>query len=111
MAGPGDAVDRRTSPRFRARFDALYSAGRREGSGVLTDISYTGAQLQKSSLLPELGSRVRIYVFVQPVAPFELAGYVVRHTGDGFAIAYTLDDPEIRQLVDDVSGIVAAAED
>jgi hypothetical protein len=104
-------VDRRSTPRFRTRFDSLYSAGHEEGTGVLTDVSYSGACVEKSTVLPPLGSHVRIYVFIQPVSPFELQGRVVRHAGDGFAIEYSLDDPKIRQLVDDVAGIVAAAED
>lgn len=101
-------MERRSSPRFRTRFDSLLSAGREEGAGMLADLSYSGALLEDTSIRPELGTRIRIYVFIQPVAPFQLLGEVVRHTDKGFAIAYTLDDPGIRQLVDDVAGIVAA---
>jgi hypothetical protein len=45
-------------------------------------------------------------VFIQPVAPFELVGRVVRKTESGFAITLDLVDPEIRRLVDDVAAIV-----
>ncbi len=103
-------MDKRKDTRFRTRFDALYSLGREEGSGVLADLSYSGARLESTSLRPELGTKVRLYVFVQPVQPFELIGHVVRHTEDGFAIGIDVSDPEIRRLVDDVGGIVSAPE-
>jgi hypothetical protein len=102
-------MDRRRSPRFRSRFDALISAGAREGAGVLTDISYSGARIEDSSLQPPVGTQVRLYVFVQPVAPFELAGVVSRHVENGFAITYELFDAEIRRLVDDVTALVSVA--
>jgi len=101
-------MERRRSPRFRARFDALLSAGRQEGAGTLAEISYSGARLDEASIRPEPGSRITLYVFVQPVAPFELHGVVVRHTETGFAVDYDLFDAEIRRLVDDVSALIAA---
>ncbi len=67
------------------RFDSLISSDRTEGSGVLADISCTGALVEESTLKPELGKTIRLYVFVQPIAPFEVVGTVVRHTGSGFA--------------------------
>jgi hypothetical protein len=101
-------MDRRQHPRFRARFDALASAGRSEGAGILTDISYSGARLEESTLQPELGTKVRLYVFVRPVSPFELVGEVVRTSSAGFAIAYQIESPEVRRLVDDVAALVSA---
>jgi len=101
-------MERRRSPRFRARFDALLSTGRQEGAGTLAEISYSGARLDEASIRPEPGSRITLYVFVQPVAPFELQGVVVRHTETGFAVDYDLFDAEIRRLVDDVSALIAA---
>ena len=79
-----------------------------EGAGVLTDISYSGARLESSSLTPELGTKVRLYVFVQPVSPFELVGEVVRTSPGGFAIAYQIESPDVRRLVDDVAALVGA---
>jgi hypothetical protein len=99
-------MDKRKDPRFRARFDALYSSGAAEGAGVLTDLSYSGARLENVSLWPALDTKVRLYVFIQPVAPFQLVGRVVRITDTGFAIAYDVADPELRRLVDDVSALV-----
>jgi hypothetical protein len=93
-------------PRVRTRFEALLSMGRREGAGVLADISYSGAHIEESSVVPEVGTEVRIYVFVQPVAPFALSGRVVRVTESGFAIAYKDLDDEVRRLVDDAAALV-----
>ena len=99
---PERPKDRRRSPRHRSRFDALVSAGEREGAGTLAEISYVGARLDDSSIQPPVGARVRLYVFVQPVAPFELAGIVTRHTETGFAIGFEPFDAAIRRLVDEV---------
>ena len=99
-------MERRKDIRFRARFDALFSSGPAEGAGVLVDLSYSGARLEEVSLRPDAGTRVRLYVFVQPVAPFQLVGHVTRHTESGFVILYEVSDPEVRRLVDDVSAIV-----
>ena len=100
-------MEKRRSPRFRTRFDTLISADSREGAGILADISYAGARLDDSSLQPPIGSKITLYVFIQPVSPFELEGQVTRHTETGFAVTYELFDSEIRNLVDDVSSIVA----
>ena len=99
-------MGQREHPRFRARFDTLCSAGRSEGVGVLTDLSYSGARLEETSLKPPVGSNVRLFVFVQPVSPFELVGRVVRHSDTGFAIEYTVENEDVRRLVDDVAALV-----
>jgi hypothetical protein len=98
--------NRRRDGRVTTRFESLYSAGRSEGTGTLSDISYSGAMVVGASLKPEVGKQLRIYVFVQPVAPFELVGTVVRHTEDGFAIEYPMVSEEIRRFVDDAAAIV-----
>jgi hypothetical protein len=108
---PSDAaMNKRKEPRFRTRFDALYSDCKTEGAGVLADISYSGARIENASVRPEVGTCVRFYIFVQPVLPFELIGHVVRVTADGFAIQYDVSDSEVRRLVDDVAAIVTAPE-
>ncbi len=102
-------MERRKRPRHEARFDVLCSSGSREGAGLLVDISYSGAQLDGSSIQPEIGTNVRLYVFIQPVAPFELEGVVVRHNTTGFAVEYSVENPEVRRLVDDVAAIVCVS--
>ena len=75
---------------------------------MLAEISYAGARLDGTSMRPPIGTKVTLYVFVQPVAPFELRGQVTRTTDSGFAMTYELFDAETRRLVDDVAAIVAA---
>ncbi len=99
-------MNRRTHPRFQTRFDVLCSAGGTEGSGTLVNISRSGARLDTSSHMPELGTKVRLYVFIQPVCPFELAGEVVRCDGTTFAIRYSNLDADVGRLVDDVAALV-----
>jgi hypothetical protein len=101
-------MDKRRDPRFRTRFEALYSLGCEEGSGVLVDLSYSGALLENATVAPEPGTKVRLYVFVRPVQPFELIGHVVRRTEAGFAVEIEVPDAEVQRLVDDVSAVVAA---
>ncbi len=103
-----ESTNRRREGRIQTHFEALYSAGRQEGAGVLGDISYSGALIEESSLKPDIGTELRAYVFVQPVSPLELVGRVVRHTETGFAIEYKVSDPQVRRLVDDAAALVVA---
>ena len=104
-------MDQRRSLRYRAHFDVLISSDGHEGAGVLSEISYSGARLENVSHVPALGSKVTLYIFIQPVAPFEVRGTVARETPGGFAVMYELFDEEIRSLVDDVSAMVVGAGD
>ncbi|MBW2542668.1 MAG: PilZ domain-containing protein [Deltaproteobacteria bacterium] len=102
-------IEKRRDPRFAVALNAHYSAGPEEGIGVLSNISYSGALIEDSSVRPTVGSRVRIYVFVEPrdpiapASPYELIGRVVRHSSSGFAIEYEDPDPEVRELVDEAA--------
>jgi len=107
---PNKSMEKRKDLRFKTQFGTLVSAGAAEGAGMLVDISYSGARLEEVSIKPGLGVSVRLYVFVQPVLPFELVGHVVRVTEDGFAMQYDVSDPDVRRLVDDVSAIVGSAQ-
>ena len=98
---------RRRNARVKTTFETLVSSGRQEGAGVLVDISYRGALLEDSSILPDLAAHVRLYVFIRPVDPFELVGNVIRHTSNGFAVEFEKLDPETQSLVDDVAAIVS----
>jgi len=100
-------LDRRWDSRTRAHFEIIYSSGREEGSGILADISYSGALLIRASVQPRLGAEVRVYVLLIDDSPFEIVGKVVRHVEDGFAIAYANLGLEFRDLVDDAAAVVA----
>lgn len=102
-------TDRRRSPRLPAHFDALVSAGSEEGAGRLADLSLCGARLDDASIQPPVGTPVRLYVFIQPVAPFEVSGVVARHTETGFALDFEIADDELRRLVEEVRAHLAPA--
>jgi hypothetical protein len=69
---------------------------------VLADISRSGARLDDCSEQPPVGTRVRLYLFVEPAGPFALEGPVVRHTETGFAIAFEIFDVATRRVVEAV---------
>ncbi len=107
-------TNRRRDNRIPIRLEAFYSAGRVEGVGVLANISYSGALIEETVMRPEIGTRVVLYVYLHPRSafaaetPFELAGHVVRHSSNGFAIEYDDNlDPDVRRMVDDAAAIVA----
>ena len=104
--------EKRRGTRIQTRFKTLYSAGEGDGGpggpSLLAEISYSGARLMNTGGRPERGTRVCVYVWLpnQP-EPFELAGHVVRHTPDGFAIEYEKPGQDICHLVDAAAVIVA----
>jgi uncharacterized protein (TIGR02266 family) len=100
--------------RISIRLEAHCSVGHFEVVGVLTNISYSGALIEDTSMQPEIGTPIVLYVYLEPpnafeaVSPFELTGHVVRHSPTGFAIEYKGNlDPDVRQMVDDAVTIVA----
>jgi len=102
-------AQKRRGDRVSTALNAHYSSGPEEGIGVLANISLSGALIEDSSVQPTVGSRVRIYVFTEPVdpiapaSPYELVGRVVRHSRSGFAIEYESANPEVRLLVDEAA--------
>jgi hypothetical protein len=101
--------DKRRGARIRTRFETAYSVGREEGTGILANISYSGALLMETSLQARLGSKVRVHVLLSE--PFEVAGKVVRHVEGGFAIEYADVSPELRRLIDDAAAVVGEPSD
>ena len=103
--------EKRRDERFCTALNAHYSAGPEEGIGVLSNISYSGALIEDSSVKPTVGTRVRVYVFVEPsdpiapASPYELVGRVIRHSSSGFAIEYEESDSEVHQLVDEAASV------
>lgn len=98
--------DKRRDLRFKTQFESLFSTERQEGVGTLVDISHSGAMMANASLSPAIGTKLRIYVFVQPVSPVEVIAQVVRVTDKGFAVEYADPGEQIRHLVDDAAAIV-----
>jgi len=103
------SVGKRRASRVRTRFETAYSAGREDGTGILINISYSGALLTETSLQPRIGSQVRAYVLLSE--PFDVVGKVTRHVKDGFAIEYAAVSPELSRLIDYAAAIVGEASD
>jgi hypothetical protein len=107
-------ADKRRDDRISIRLEAFYSFGRVEDNGMLADISYSGALIEGTTMKPEIGTRVSLYVYLKPpsafeaTAPFELTGVISRHSSDGFAIEYEDNHgPDLRRMVDDAAALVA----
>jgi hypothetical protein len=100
--------------RFSIPLEVYCSFERVEGTATLANISYTGALVEDSSIRPEIGTRIKLYVYLKPPrafeaeTPFELTGVVSRHSSDGFAVKFEDSrDPDLRRMVDDAAAIVA----
>ena len=109
-----ETTNKRPDNRIRIGLVALYDIGRMGASGMLANISYSGALIEDITMQPEIGTRVVLYVYLEPTSafeattPFELAGQVVRHTPTGFAIKYKDNlNPDVRRMVDDAAAIVS----
>ena len=101
--------------RILIRLEVYCSFERVEGTASLANISYTGALVEDTTVRPEIGARVKLYVHLKPPCafeaetPFELTGVVVRHSSNGFAVEFEDNhDPDVRRMVDDAVAIVAA---
>jgi hypothetical protein len=108
-------TERRRDNRISIRLEAHYSFGRVVEVGVLVNISYSGALIEDTTMQPEIGTPVTLHVYLEPssafeaVTPFEIAGHVVRHSPNGFAIEHDDNlDADVRRMVDDAAAIVAA---
>ena len=109
-----NSTSEQRSNRFFAPLTVYCSFERVEGTATLTNISYTGALLGHTGMLPEIGTPIKLYLHLKPprafeaAMPTELTGVVSRHSSDGFAVKFKdSGDPGLRQLVDDAAAIVA----
>jgi hypothetical protein len=107
-------TNKRRDDRIPLPLEVHYSFGRVEGDGVLANISYSGALIEDTAMRPEIGAPIVLYVYLKPpsafeaATPFELSGYVARHSSTGFAVEYEdIVDPDVRRMVDDAAAIVA----
>ena len=107
-------TNRRHYNRIPIRLEAFYSAGRVDGVGSLANISYSGALIEDTVMRPEIGTPIKLYLYLKPPSafvaadPFELAGHVVRHSSNGFAVKFeNSHDPDLRRMVDDAAAVVA----
>ena len=111
-----EITNRRRGYRVSIRLEAYCSEDLVEVIGVLSNISYSGALIEDTSMQPEIGTQIVLYLFLKPpgafkaVSPFRLAGQVVRHSSTGFAVEYDEKfNPDLRRLLDDAIAIMAAS--
>ncbi len=102
--------------RVSMRLEAYCSEDLFEVVGVLTNISYSGAPIEDTSMQPEIGAPIVLYLHLKlpgsdkAVSPFKLTGHVVRHSSTGFAIEYERNfDPDVHRMLSDAAAIVAAS--
>jgi hypothetical protein len=100
--------------RVPIRLETYYSYERVEGAGVVANISYSGALIEKTPKQPKVGTPIILYIRLHPPtafeaqSPFELVGRVVRHSPAGFAVQYAEGvDLSLRRMVDDAAAITA----
>ena len=107
---------RRRGFRISIRLEVIGTSGRLEVDGVLSNISYSGALIEETSMQPEIRTHCVLHVYLKPtdafrvVSPFELAGHIVRHSSTGFAIEFTdRFDPDVCRMVDDAAATLTAS--
>ena len=101
--------------RVPIRLETYYSYERVEGAGVVANISYSGALIERTRKQPDVGTPIILYIRLYPPtafkaqSPFELVGRVARHSPSGFAVQYGDGvDLAVRRMVDDAAAIAVA---
>jgi hypothetical protein len=109
-------TDKRRGFRVSIRLEVYFSEDLYEVVGTLTNISYSGALIEDTSMQPEICTPCALYLYLTPpgdfkaVSPFRLAGHVVRHSSTGFAIEFEdTFDPDVRRMVDDAAAILTGS--
>ncbi len=86
--------------RLRADFSAEYTAGIEQGSGIVVEISRTGARIDTGDPPPPIGSTVWLHIHVRDSYAADIVGRVSRHPERGFAIVFIGLTPEVLELLD-----------
>jgi hypothetical protein len=96
-------VSHQDYPRVPGR--VVFTAGAIEGSGIIMDISATGAQVYRPSKILPKGAVADMF-FLQPDTQRKLhaVGQVVRTTEDGFAVHFLRVERELETLVLNAAG-------
>ncbi len=98
--------ERRDSNRAVAHFECLCSGFWQKGSGILTNISGSGAQIEETSFVPGRGELVGLSLDLPLPGASLLIGWVARHTESGFAIEFDESDAETQRLAREIAAIV-----
>ena len=101
----GQWEQKRGAERIRTRFETLYSANRRKGSGVLTNLSSLGALVDEATLVPKVEEQVRLHLLRDGGGePVVVSGGVVRRSDAGFAVQFKEPSEAVRRLLEDLAG-------
>ncbi len=100
--------EQRDSERVIANFECLCSGSRGKGSGLLVDISDSGALVEEASFFPVRGELIGLAIEIPVVESGLLIGWVSRHTDKGFAIEFDVSSPQSKRLVKEIGAIVPA---
>ena len=102
--------NRRDSGRFEADFECLCAGVHQKGSGVIEDISYRGALIGTTRVVPDRGELVGLGLELANLGAVVLIGRMVRLTISGFAIEFDHLDARAKEFVDSVAAIVHGRE-
>ncbi len=107
---------KRRADRFPISLKVYCSFERVEGAATFANISYSGALIEDTVMRPEIGTLIKLYVYLKPPrayemgAPTELTAAVARHSSDGFAVKFEDNlDPDVRQMVDDAAALMTVS--
>ncbi len=96
--GSGRRSERRDAPRFPGRVH--FSAGRMDGTGLIEDLSLSGANIAEADCCPKLGSRVRLsFATGESQSPLYASGKVIRRRPSGFALRFEAVERGLQSLL------------
>jgi hypothetical protein len=98
--------ERRESDRVVANFECICTGYKRKGTGLVADISDTGAMLEETSFIPVRGELVGVAIRIAAGESGLLIGWVTRHTKTGFAIEFDESSPHSQRLIQEIGAIV-----
>ena len=101
--------DRREEARNPARLEVRITAEGGSGTGVLTDLSYSGARLEDCSWVPPADSVADVHLEIPGLGSHALTGTVKRYGPSSFALSCTAQNVSDRERVDRVTAMLFAA--
>jgi hypothetical protein len=94
---------------MRTQHPAFFEAAHHRGAAILCEVSYSGARLAVTGARPAVGEQVSVYVWpANQEEPVPLAGRVVGHRKDGFALEFEEVGQELCQWIDALQAALAS---
>ncbi len=92
--------ERRDPQRYELRIPVDYQSSGRQGTGLLWDISTSGARIEQAPVSVQVGTEVTLLLaFLPGATPVSLRGEVVRQTKSGFAVKFLPLEGRVRLLL------------